>query len=202
MCGIAGFSLSPDSPVDRTLAAQALLAGIAERGADAVGYAHRVLTARSQRDEAPRRSERSSRRAVRPVADQRQRSSTSATSRRGTPRSRRTTTRSGTASVVGHPQRHHRERRRTARPLRHRARRAADDRRLGGDLRAHGASADTIRARSPSCAARWRRRGSTSATARRSTSRAGVFARSGSAGPPRASTSRRRAVRSRSPPPR
>jgi glutamine phosphoribosylpyrophosphate amidotransferase len=41
MCGIAGFSLSSDSPVDRTLAAQALLAGIAERGADAVGYAHR-----------------------------------------------------------------------------------------------------------------------------------------------------------------
>jgi glutamine---fructose-6-phosphate transaminase (isomerizing) len=41
MCGIAGFSLSPDSSVDRTLAAQALLAGIAERGADAVGYAHR-----------------------------------------------------------------------------------------------------------------------------------------------------------------
>src|SRR5262249_50048441 len=42
MCGIAGFSLSPDSSVDRTLAAQALLAGIAERGADAVGYAHRA----------------------------------------------------------------------------------------------------------------------------------------------------------------
>jgi glutamine phosphoribosylpyrophosphate amidotransferase len=41
MCGIAGFSLRSDSPVDRTLAAQALLAGIAERGADAVGYAHR-----------------------------------------------------------------------------------------------------------------------------------------------------------------
>ena len=41
MCGIAGFSLSSESPVDRTLAAQALLAGIAERGADAVGYAHR-----------------------------------------------------------------------------------------------------------------------------------------------------------------
>jgi glutamine phosphoribosylpyrophosphate amidotransferase len=41
MCGIAGFSLNPDSPVDRTLAAQALLAGISERGADAVGYAHR-----------------------------------------------------------------------------------------------------------------------------------------------------------------
>ena len=41
MCGIAGYSLSPSSAVDRTLAAQALLAGIAERGADAVGYAHR-----------------------------------------------------------------------------------------------------------------------------------------------------------------
>ena len=44
MCGIAGFSLDPESPVDRTLAAQALLAGIAERGADAVGYAHRGTT--------------------------------------------------------------------------------------------------------------------------------------------------------------
>jgi glutamine phosphoribosylpyrophosphate amidotransferase len=42
MCGIAGYSLSPDSSVDRTLAAQALLAGIAERGAHAVGYAYRA----------------------------------------------------------------------------------------------------------------------------------------------------------------
>jgi len=42
MCGIAGYSLSPESRVQRTLAAQALLAGIAERGADAVGYAARV----------------------------------------------------------------------------------------------------------------------------------------------------------------
>jgi len=41
MCGIAGYSLSPESTVGRTLAAQALLAGIAERGADAVGYASR-----------------------------------------------------------------------------------------------------------------------------------------------------------------
>jgi glucosamine 6-phosphate synthetase-like amidotransferase/phosphosugar isomerase protein len=41
MCGIAGYSLSPSSDVDRTRAAQALLAAIAERGADAVGYAHR-----------------------------------------------------------------------------------------------------------------------------------------------------------------
>ena len=42
MCGIAGFSLDPESSVDRTLAAQALLAGISERGADAVGYAYRA----------------------------------------------------------------------------------------------------------------------------------------------------------------
>jgi glucosamine 6-phosphate synthetase-like amidotransferase/phosphosugar isomerase protein len=42
MCGIAGYSLSPTSRVDRTLAAQSLLAGIAERGADAVGYAQRI----------------------------------------------------------------------------------------------------------------------------------------------------------------
>ena len=41
MCGIAGYSISTRSAVDRTLAAQALLAGIAERGADAVGYAYR-----------------------------------------------------------------------------------------------------------------------------------------------------------------
>ena len=41
MCGIAGYSLSSDSNASRTLAAQALLAGISERGADAVGYAFR-----------------------------------------------------------------------------------------------------------------------------------------------------------------
>jgi glucosamine 6-phosphate synthetase-like amidotransferase/phosphosugar isomerase protein len=42
MCGIAGYSLSESSELDRTFAAQALLAGISERGADAVGYAHRA----------------------------------------------------------------------------------------------------------------------------------------------------------------
>jgi glucosamine 6-phosphate synthetase-like amidotransferase/phosphosugar isomerase protein len=41
MCGIAGYSIGKSSELERTLAAQALLAGIAERGADAVGYAHR-----------------------------------------------------------------------------------------------------------------------------------------------------------------
>jgi len=42
MCGIAGYSVGNESQIDRTLAAQALLAGIAERGADAVGYAVRA----------------------------------------------------------------------------------------------------------------------------------------------------------------
>src|SRR5947209_1786565 len=41
MCGIAGYSLDPTSPADRTVSARALLAGIAERGADAVGFAYR-----------------------------------------------------------------------------------------------------------------------------------------------------------------
>ncbi len=41
MCGIAGYSLRSRSSTGRTLAAQALLAAIAERGADAVGYAYR-----------------------------------------------------------------------------------------------------------------------------------------------------------------
>src|SRR5260221_3341127 len=44
MCGIAGYSIDDRSGIDRTLAAQALLAGIAERGADAVGYAYREAT--------------------------------------------------------------------------------------------------------------------------------------------------------------
>jgi glucosamine 6-phosphate synthetase-like amidotransferase/phosphosugar isomerase protein len=42
MCGIAGYNLRSRSSIDRTLAAQALLAAIAERGADAVGYAYRA----------------------------------------------------------------------------------------------------------------------------------------------------------------
>ena len=42
MCGIAGYSLDPRSTTERTLAAQSLLAAIAERGADAVGYLYRA----------------------------------------------------------------------------------------------------------------------------------------------------------------
>ena len=45
MCGIAGYSFGQASQMNRTLAAQALLAGIAERGADAVGYAFRATRA-------------------------------------------------------------------------------------------------------------------------------------------------------------
>ena len=41
MCGIAGYSLSIESRVEQTLATQTLLAAIAERGSDAVGYAYR-----------------------------------------------------------------------------------------------------------------------------------------------------------------
>ena len=41
MCGIAGYSVHPGSSLDGTLPAQALLAALAERGADAVGYAYR-----------------------------------------------------------------------------------------------------------------------------------------------------------------
>jgi glucosamine 6-phosphate synthetase-like amidotransferase/phosphosugar isomerase protein len=41
LCGIAGYSLGLDSRIERTVAARALLAGIAERGADAVGYGFR-----------------------------------------------------------------------------------------------------------------------------------------------------------------
>jgi glucosamine 6-phosphate synthetase-like amidotransferase/phosphosugar isomerase protein len=41
LCGIAGYSLAEESRVERTVAARALLAGIADRGADAVGYAFR-----------------------------------------------------------------------------------------------------------------------------------------------------------------
>jgi glucosamine 6-phosphate synthetase-like amidotransferase/phosphosugar isomerase protein len=41
VCGIAGYSLGVESRIDRTFAAQILLAAIAERGSDAAGYAYR-----------------------------------------------------------------------------------------------------------------------------------------------------------------
>jgi glutamine phosphoribosylpyrophosphate amidotransferase len=42
MCGIAGFSLAPDHSFDPEALAEVLLAGIAERGRDATGYAYRT----------------------------------------------------------------------------------------------------------------------------------------------------------------
>lgn len=44
MCGIAGFNLHPDSTLPRALVAQMLISGIAERGADAAGYAFRAVS--------------------------------------------------------------------------------------------------------------------------------------------------------------
>jgi glucosamine 6-phosphate synthetase-like amidotransferase/phosphosugar isomerase protein len=41
LCGIAGYSLSRESSVDPTLAAQTLMAAISERGSDAAGYCFR-----------------------------------------------------------------------------------------------------------------------------------------------------------------
>ena len=41
VCGIAGYSLSRESGVDPTLAAQTLMAAISERGSDAAGYCFR-----------------------------------------------------------------------------------------------------------------------------------------------------------------
>ena len=155
MCGIAGYSLSCAQRVDRTLAAQSLLAGIAERGADAVGYAYRGPgDAYPVVDEAAHAGER----AARPDRRARRRppscSSTSATTRRAIRRSRPTTTPSATgrssASTTGSSS--------TTTSCSSRiscARsRAADDRRLRGDLRARRALAATTRARSRSCTAR------------------------------------------------
>ncbi len=95
MCGIAGYSFGNASRVNRTLAAQALLAGIAERGADAVGYAHRAdgpLEVHKQQTGASALLDA----VVVPPAAARRLSSTSATTRRDTRRSPRTTIPSAT----------------------------------------------------------------------------------------------------------
>ena len=54
MCGIAGYSLHSRSDLERTLAAQALLAAIAERGAEAAGDAARDGGRRLQLEESAR----------------------------------------------------------------------------------------------------------------------------------------------------
>ena len=78
----------PDSTVERTLAAQALLAGIAERGADAVGYAYGAAsTGRSSVTKLRGGASALLDELALPAPRARRRSSTSATSRRATPRS-------------------------------------------------------------------------------------------------------------------
>ena len=177
--------------LERTLAAQALLAAIAERGADAVGYAYRApgdtyadgRQAAHAGVAAARAGRRAGRRdpAARPRArlhegpsvDQRQQPSGAARAGRR------------------HPQRDHHERRRAARPPLLRARRAADDGRLRGDLRARGPFAERrARARAPA-----RRDGGRLArrarARRRSSSPAAAAARCGSARAATASSSPR-----------
>ena len=163
MCGIAGYSLSASSSVDRTLAAQALLAGIAERGADAVGYAYRA--------------------AERPIAIHKQRSGASAlleqvvAARQRRPRCsihvRDYTKGHPRIEANNHPIRHgavvgvHNgiifNDDELLRAARLRACRAGDDGRLRGDLRARRGARARVRARWSSSAARWRPPGSTSA---------------------------------------
>ena len=96
MCGIAGYSVGSGSRMSRTFAAQALLAGIAERGADAVGYAHRAsgrLEVHKQQTGASALLE-----TVVVPPPRRRCSFTCGTTRRATPRSPRTTIRSVTAT--------------------------------------------------------------------------------------------------------
>ena len=141
MCGIAGFSLSPDASVERTLAAQALLAAIAERGADAVGYAHRApgvaeATVVKQRTPASELLER-----VAVPADASQLLIHVRDYTKGHPVDRGQQPPGPSRPRGRDPQRDHRQRRRAPRrgtPARGPSR---DDGRLRGDLRARGALA-------------------------------------------------------------
>ena len=190
MCGIAGYSLSPESSVQRTLAAQALLAGIAERGADAVGYAHRGSSAFGDRPQAPLGRQRAARRAARAVgvhAGARAR----ARLHQGPSHDRGEQPSDPPRLGRRDPQRDHRQRRGDLRPLRLRARPSGHDRRLRGDLRARRARRRAAPRRSRSCTARWRPPGSTSGTAPCSSSPAPSAGRCGSAAPPASSSSPR-----------
>ena len=180
MCGIAGYSLEPDSSVDRTLAAQALLAGIAERGADAVGYAHRgagaTVTVHKQRSGATRaaRRGRASRRATQVLVHVRDYT-------KGHP----------TIVANNHPIRHgsvvgiHNGIIVNDEEIFARTASSAREPEMTVDSEAIFALAEHARAtrprRSSSCAARWRRPGSTSATPARCSSPAASAGRSGSA---------------------
>ena len=138
MCGIAGYSLSPESSVKRTLAAQALLAGIAERGADAVGYAHRgsssSVTVHKRRSGASELLDE-----VHVPAGRHAGARARSRLHQG-PSDDRGEQPSDPPRLRGRdPQRDHRQRRGDLRALRLRAGASGDDRRLGGDLRARRA---------------------------------------------------------------
>ena len=197
MCGIAGYSLDAESGVDRTLAAQALLAGIAERGADAVGYAHSGagsrVTIHKQRSGATALLD-----AVELPPDDDRRARSRARLHEG-PSHRPREQPSDPPRIRGrHPQRDHRQRRGDLRAPRHRPRRARDDGRLRGDLRPHARRRGRITPRSRSFAARWRPPGSTSVRRTGCTSPAGSPAHSGSGAHAASSSSPRRRPRSRS----
>ena len=162
MCGIAGYSLGPDSAVRRTLAAQALLAGIAERGADAVRYAHRETGGRATVTKL--RGGASA--LLDEIAVPTSASSVLIHVRDFTKRaSRRRGEQPPDPPRVGRrcAQRRALERRRPACPLRDRASRPCHDRRLRGDLRPRRLRRTTP-ARCPRSGARWRLAGSTSAS--------------------------------------
>ena len=162
MCGIAGYTLEPGAGLARTLAAQALLAGIAERGADAVGYAHRssegaaIVHKRRAGASALLRSWRSPRRHAKS-------SSTCATTRRAIRRSRPTTTPCGTAMWSGSTTASSSTTRRSSPSTASNAKRPrcpSTPRRSSPWPR----SSDPAARRSSSSVARWRPRGWTSAS--------------------------------------
>ena len=143
MCGIAGFSFGSGSRMNRTLATQALLAGIAERGADAVGYAHRAegpLEVHKQQTGASALLET----VLVPPHD-----APGAGARprlhQGPPDDRREQPPRSPRPRDGDPQRDHRQRRGALRAPRHRPPRARDDRRLRGHLRPRRRAPDVAR---------------------------------------------------------
>ena len=180
MCGIAGYSLTSKSSTQRTFCAQALLAAIAERGADAVGYAYRRSgrpTVVKQRT--PASSELLDRVSV--PAGRDAAADARARLHEGPPVDRRQQPPRPPRRRRRDPQRDHHERRRAAR----RARLRAAEPRMTVDseaifaLAAH--SRNDPRGARDTSAARWRPPGSTSASRASSSSRAGAAARSGSA---------------------
>ena len=181
--------------VDRTLAAQALLAGIAERGADAVGYAYRVPgRGLSGRDEAAHGGQPPARPRPRRAATRPSCSSTSATTRRATRRSRPTTIPVRHGPVVGIHNGIILNDDELLAP--HSCARAEP--RMTVDSEAIFALAAHSRQRPARArgarAARWRPPGSTSASPAPSSPPAASAARSGSARAPTSSSSPRRAT--------